>query len=165
MPRDTDHHIEAERAIAPIVSVMLMVLLTVILAAAVGTFVMDVGEGAVDSPPRASISIRADTGNDTITIQHEGGDALHESETTVQLTNESSGEMLTFAAGGGQAVFDTNDELDIHVDSATGAELVGGPWSKRTADGSMTLASGVQYTVRIVDAPTDRLIAELTIHG
>lgn len=162
---DTDHRVEADRAIAPIVSVMLMVLITVILAAAVGTFVMDVSEGAGESVPRASISIRADTANDTITIEHEGGDALLESETTVQLTNESSGETLAFTAGNGQAVFDTNDELDIHVDTATGAELVGGPWSKRTADGSMELATGVQYTVKFIDSPSDRLITELTIHG
>lgn len=156
---------DIERAVAPLISVMLMVLLTVVIASVVGTFVMDVSRDGVDSPPRTSISVRTDTGNHTITVQHEGGDPLVDSETTVRVTNESSGRTLTFLAGTGDAVFSTSDRFEIHVDIGTGAELVDGPWATRTADGSMTLATGVAYTVRFIDTETDRTIAEVTVHG
>ena len=65
--------IQSERGVSPVIGVILMVAITVILAAVIGSFVLGIG-GNVEQTPQASLSVDAN-GSD-ITIAHEGGDSL-----------------------------------------------------------------------------------------
>ena len=64
-----------ERAVSPVIGVILMVAITVILAAVIGAFVLGIG-GDQNATPQASISLDADVEDDNVTITHNGGQTL-----------------------------------------------------------------------------------------
>ena len=66
------------RGVSPVIGVILMVAITVILAAVIGSFVLGIG-GDVEAAPQASLSL-----NDTDKgLVHQGGDSLEKSEINV----------------------------------------------------------------------------------
>ena len=69
-----------ERAVSPVIGVILMVAITVILAAVIGAFVLGLG-GETQETPQASLSFELDEPDDgDVTIEHRGGDTLDLSE-------------------------------------------------------------------------------------
>ncbi len=64
-----------EKAVSPVIGVILMVAITVILAAIIGVFVLDAGTSVSDTTPQAQFSIDYDDGDATLT--HEGGDSVN----------------------------------------------------------------------------------------
>ena len=62
---------EDERAVSPVIGVILMVAITVILAAVIAAFVLDIGPG--DSTLSATSDISEDDGNITVEIASGGG--------------------------------------------------------------------------------------------
>ncbi|MDZ5810068.1 type IV pilin N-terminal domain-containing protein [Halorubrum sp. AD140] len=65
-----------DRAVSPVIGVILMVAITVILAAVIGTFVLGLGDSLGDSQPSAQLSADIDYDNDNISIEHGGGDTI-----------------------------------------------------------------------------------------
>lgn len=66
---------DSERAVSPVIGVILMVAITVILAAVIGTFVLGLGDSLGDAAPTASIDSEV-TGDKEITFTHRGGDRV-----------------------------------------------------------------------------------------
>ena len=64
---------EGERGVSPVIGVILMVAITVILAAVIGTFVLGLGDN-VNSTPQASWDFEYD--GSEVTITHNGGDTI-----------------------------------------------------------------------------------------
>jgi len=64
-------------AVSPVIGVILMVAITVILAAVIGAFVLDIG-GSQQQVPQASFDAEQDGSGDgsTITFSHQGGDSI-----------------------------------------------------------------------------------------
>jgi len=87
-----------DRAVSPVIGVILMVAITVILAAVIGTFVLGLGDQVSDSAPQASFSFDfSDSGDgfngdgtDNVTITHEGGETLEAADIGVEGDNSSS---------------------------------------------------------------------------
>ena len=74
--------IKDEEAVSPVIGVILMVAITVILAAVIGAFVF--GMGPPEQAPQASIRIiEAEATGGTFTVEHQGGDAIVLTDTTV----------------------------------------------------------------------------------
>ena len=70
-----------ERGVSPVIGVILMVAITVILAAVIGTFVLGLGDN-IDSTPQATwdFELQDTDDNDNInqlSITHEGGDTIN----------------------------------------------------------------------------------------
>lgn len=65
-----------DRALSPVIGVVLLVGLTVILVAVVGGFVTDFGSD-VEAAPNAQIGVDFDTDNNNITVSHDGGNDLN----------------------------------------------------------------------------------------
>ena len=63
---------EDERAVSPVIGVILMVAITVILAAVIAAFVLDIGPG--DSTISAAADVSADDGDVDVEITSGGGD-------------------------------------------------------------------------------------------
>lgn len=63
-----------ERALSPVIGIVLMVGLTLVLAATVGTVVF--APGTEQPAKTVRLSASADGNSDTITVTHEGGDSL-----------------------------------------------------------------------------------------
>ena len=67
--RTDDSGIERDRGVSPVIGVILMVAITVILAAVIAAFVLDLGSG-LDSDAQASVTIEGDgTSSVTVTVQ------------------------------------------------------------------------------------------------
>jgi flagellin-like protein len=70
-----------ERAVSPVIGVILMVAITVILAAVIGTFVLGLGDQVQETAPNAQFNADLD-GNATddyggnLTFTHQGGDTV-----------------------------------------------------------------------------------------
>jgi flagellin-like protein len=58
-------------AVSPVIGVILMVAITVILAAVIGTFVLGLGSEIETTEPQAQFSF--DTSSNTVTVTHDGG--------------------------------------------------------------------------------------------
>ncbi|MFB6082709.1 MAG: type IV pilin [Halorientalis sp.] len=71
-----------DEAVSPVIGVILMVAITVILAAVIATFVLGLGEQVSSTAPTASFSFQYDEGADStaqegnLTVTHGGGDAI-----------------------------------------------------------------------------------------
>jgi len=78
-----------DRAVSPVIGVILMVAITVILAAVIGTFVLGLGDQVSENAPQASFSFDFDTANSNVTITHEGGDTLDNS--TISIDGDDGG--------------------------------------------------------------------------
>ncbi|PSP83142.1 type IV pilin [Halobacteriales archaeon QS_6_64_34] len=79
-----------DNAVSPVIGVILMVAITVILAAVIASFVLGLGDSAGDAAPQ--FSIECDTSNDEIT--HTGGDTLS-NPSDFDLLNAGSGSIDT----------------------------------------------------------------------
>jgi len=83
-----------DRAVSPVIGVILMVAITVILAAVIGTFVLGLGDQVQSTTPQASFGFDqsnvtfqtnapADAEAETMTITHESGTTISESNLKV----------------------------------------------------------------------------------
>ena len=70
-----------DEAVSPVIGVILMVAITVILAAVIGTFVLGLGDQVQDTAPQASFNFdytntSATSPGDSIAVTHDGGDSI-----------------------------------------------------------------------------------------
>ena len=93
---------DGERAVSPVIGVILMVAITVILAAVIGTFVLSIGGDVPDQNPQASFSFEytedasalgsdselyttgADSSSGDLTVTHDGGDSIDAAAVTLK---------------------------------------------------------------------------------
>jgi len=100
---------EEERAVSPVIGVILMVAITVILAAVIAAFVLDLGPG--DAAPQAQVTFaensdyEAEADEAIGNFSHDGGDAWDTEDITVTLEIEDETLELTSSNG-------FSDELD-----------------------------------------------------
>jgi flagellin-like protein len=75
--------VKNEDAVSPVIGVILMVAITVILAAVIAAFVFNIG-GNQQKVPAANFKVTADTTNG-LRLEHSGGDALVTSKTKITI--------------------------------------------------------------------------------
>ena len=96
---------DGTRAVSPVIGVILMVAITVILAAVIGTFVLGLGD-QVESAPQASFDFQETTnGDDELVIRHRGGDNINLDTVEIRINGES----LDFSE---EDKFNTDDGID-----------------------------------------------------
>lgn len=86
-----------ESAVSPVIGVILMVAITVILAAVIGTFVLGLGDQVSNSAPQASFSFDFSSDDDTfdggtedtVSVTHEGGETLESGDISVEGSNST----------------------------------------------------------------------------
>ena len=83
-----DIQFDDDRAVSPVIGVILMVAITVILAAVIGTFVLGLGDSLGDNQPTAQLSVDLDQTEDeeSLTIEHNGGDSISSEALRVVVT-------------------------------------------------------------------------------
>jgi len=118
-------------AVSPVIGVILMVAITVILAAVIATFVLGLGDSVSNTAPQASFSFDYDDSADELKITHDGGDSINANELYVRGSNLNS---------------ETGAWNSADVDGSVGSG------SKVRAGNSATLDSitSNQYEVRVV---------------
>ncbi|MBP1923344.1 flagellin-like protein [Halorubrum alkaliphilum] len=144
-----------ERAVSPVIGVILMVAITVILAAVIGTFVLGLGDSLGDNQPTAQLSISGEESTDedvagTITIEHTGGDTIDAENIDIVIRSGSD----TTDRDQLSEVIDENDDARISVGDSVSVELA----DTDTAD-DQTIIDGV----RLIHTPSQSIIADQTI--
>ena len=73
-----------DRALSPVIGVILMVAITVILAAVIGAFALEFGDSTGSSAPQVSFDsdYSNDSGDTTVTLTVQSGDAFNSEEVT-----------------------------------------------------------------------------------
>jgi flagellin-like protein len=116
-----------EDAVSPVIGVILMVAVTVVLSAAIGAFVLDIGNAVTEQQPNAVIEFEVDTGGstDSVTLRHTGGDELATETLSVTIDGTVAWEagstpgndFTTDPSGGWDDGVTSGDELVIKEDS------------------------------------------------
>jgi flagellin-like protein len=97
-----------EAAVSPVVGTVLMIAITVVLAATVGTAMLGIGGQVKETGPSANLafiytasggSFDAATDGDTIEILHDGGSSFEQDEVTVQVGDQEFEDLDTTGNG------------------------------------------------------------------
>jgi flagellin-like protein len=150
-----------ERAVSPVIGVILMVAITVILAAVIGTFVLGLGDQLSSSSPSASIGFdyeineTSEVGN--LTVSHNGGDKIEASNvnvtanTDIGVWNSSEG---FYSLANRSVSFEDMGESDqigagtsVKVAGSSGSTLAGDDTDTAFSEANDELSSS---TVRVV---------------
>lgn len=100
-----------DRGVSPVIGVVLMVAITVILAAVIGAFVLGLGNGLGEGDaPNAQISLTEGETSD-VKISHNGGDDLDLTEFSL-VTNDDETE-LDGTLSAGQSIEETATGTDV----------------------------------------------------
>lgn len=165
---------EDDGAVSPVIGTLLMVSITVIIAAVIGTYVIGLGNQFTQTAPQALIGVENSTGTNlgsadpdseiTITLKHGGTDTLTADETEFKVDHR--GTSITFEQPSkDDAKFTTADTMTITLDE-DGDDKIDWPdndglYSTTGFDGNETLDSS-PVTVTFVHKPTGQIITELT---
>jgi len=138
-------------AVSPVIGVILMVAITVILAAVIASFVLGLGQDATNTNPQASFSwdyeadVAAASGDGTVTISHDGGDSVDTDEIYVRGDFGSAG--TTASAQSWQSYID--DSTNSQILDATASGEVAGESAVVSGD-RIELAVGSDYELDVV---------------
>ncbi len=136
-----------DRAVSPVIGVILMVAITVILAAVIGTFVLGLGDQVQSTTPQASFGFDTGSANDSgaynVSVTHETGDSIDATELNVSVNGSTS----TWASNGDVSAgstfeignVNTTPEPDLETWAASG-DTVRVIYNNPDADSSSTLA-------------------------
>ena len=119
-----------DRGVSPVIGVILMVAITVILAAVIGAFVLGLGDQASNTAPQVAFDF--DFGDEDVTVTHSGGDTVDNSSLTVR--NATPETRVYF---GGETV-SSGDSAEI--DHNEEGEVIRVVWTSDDGDTSNTLA-------------------------
>ena len=115
-----------DRAVSPVIGVILMVAITVILAAVIGTFVLGLGDQIQNTTPQASFGFdtttNSSTGNITaVTATHQSGDSVDVSAMSVVATTSVYNNSFTEGTDNGKWEWEWRN-----VSSTTSGEVTAG---------------------------------------
>lgn len=148
-----------DRAVSPVIGVILMVAITVILAAVIGTFVLGLGDQVQQTSPNTQFTFDytpdATASGDELDVTHDGGDSVEDS----QLDASVSGAMDTapdpsvsatyngdlYGSSNSQVSAGMSDTVDnTDFDSVSDLDLSGATvrvvWTADSGDKSQTIA-------------------------
>ncbi len=150
-----------DKAVSPVIGVILMVAITVILAAAIGSSVFS--HGTAKSAPQANFDIKAGTAvntadSSTIKVEHLGGDAVHFEDATKT--------KVVAAVSDTSCVIDAAD-LASTTDKVEGLGTMGVGDVKtltlKSAESGKNfpaITSGTTVNIKFIDAQTNQMICD-----
>lgn len=147
-----------EKAVSPVIGVILMVAITVILAAAIGSSVFS--KGTAESAPQASLNMKAGDIYDTkqkqaiVKIEHLGGDAINVSSIStkiiVAIDNEPS-KSATVANNDG------SNDYTLSVGDIKAFKI------SDDNNTSVDVKSGTIVNIKMIDKTTNQLICDKNV--
>ncbi|MEF8819366.1 MAG: type IV pilin N-terminal domain-containing protein [Haloferacaceae archaeon] len=127
-----------DRAVSPVIGVILMVAITVILAAVIGTFVLGLGQN-VQSTPQASFGFDFDRSNTSVNVTHNGGDRLEVGENTnnVRIVSTDNDETTWIGTSVSEKTISAGSTKEhVYSNSGTNVRVV---WTGTNNESSATL--------------------------
>jgi|APHM01.1.fsa_nt_gi archaeal flagellin N-terminal-like domain len=158
-----------ERGVSPAIGVILMVAITVILAAVIGSFVLGLGDQLNSQGPQVSIGVDAGantTASDDflLRLNHNNGPALQTANLQLTIRNGTNNAQLAqFAADSSPADVDGTDTLvQINGDPPDNAFSAGDQLQLKENGTDTALQNGVQYRLVIRDTSSDTILVDST---
>ena len=136
-----------DRGVSPVIGVILMVAITVILAAVIGAFVLGLGGQFSNSPPTASFEFDFE-GQESVEISHGGGDDIENDTVTVDIDgteafpengtafNMTGWEDTTISTGDSVAIANNTSNSEVVID---GGETIRVIWNNPSGGSSNTI--------------------------
>ncbi|WP_226010733.1 type IV pilin [Halomicrobium salinisoli] len=129
--------LERDDAVSPVIGVILMVAITVILAAVIASFVLNLGDQAQQQTPTVSFDFEYDSsGSGTVSITHASGDSLDRGRIAVSgpgiTYDETNWPSTTVSAGDTYSASSSDDFEEGDVVRIT--------WTAESGGSSSTLA-------------------------
>ncbi len=151
-----------EKAVSPVIGVILMVAITVILAAVIASFVFGLGSNAPRSAPQAQLSmsdasdtVDASTSGDKLfTISHQGGDTLKCNNTKIIVYDDNYESIDTLTYDGN---FNGTNNLTASTDDN---KFTPGEVLVVEEDGSTSIESGDIIKVKILDTVSNQPVLD-----
>lgn len=161
MLRNLKAKLHENRAVSPVIGVILMVAITVILAAVIGTFVLGLGDRVQKTAPQSSVSIDDISANDNvILLEHDGGDTLNAQDLTIKVKDSSGSVVATWGADDGlDTTLSVGEQAALNLDG-TSPEFGGAQAYSTSA--SYSISEGEQLTVLVIDSDSQKKVAQLT---
>ncbi|MBP2029183.1 flagellin-like protein [Methanohalophilus levihalophilus] len=147
-------------AVSPVIGVILMVAITVILAAVIAAFVF--GLGSPETAPQASVKGSTDTvnSNSAVKVEHQGGDAITMITSNTKVTVDGT-EIDTYNTSAADK-FEAGETL--YLVKASGGEYTLGNLSSTTVNATAAFAAaGETVNIKVIDVPTQQLIADFDV--
>lgn len=162
----TEQRIGTDRAVSPVIGVILMVAITVILAAVIGTFVLDLGQSTGQVAPQASIMVSdaedaVGGGSETLfLINHQGGDDLQGDSLRIVVRSESNNAIQYEWAKGSNVSGDAFANHNGGAFDASSTVVTGDSIEITNSSGSW---SAQTYIVQVIDTETDTQITSTKV--
>ncbi|MFB6177326.1 MAG: type IV pilin [Halobaculum sp.] len=163
----------SDRAVSPVIGVILMVAITVILAAVIGSFVLGLGDQLNSQGPQVSLSVTAENQtslkNDVLfRVTHNGGPSLNLAETEIIVRKASDNSLIgkyTADNSGTEAPANTQVLLNgsVSPNGATAFSQGDQLQIKENGADSSAFSAGTQYEIIIRDSSTDSTLTTTTI--
>jgi flagellin-like protein len=160
-----------ERGVSPVIGVILMVAITVILAAVIGTFVLGLGDSLSQSTPTASVDFSDASANyqvngsasEAIDITHSGGDTLTVANLRVIVREAGNNQEVARYDGSWTASQGSGASWELNG-AAMGDEIETGDLVKISlTDDNAVPADQTEYSVTIIHKPSSNTIASGTV--
>lgn len=179
-----------ERAVSPVIGVMMLVALVVILAVGAGTMALGFDEELRKSPPEvrdaaADLEAGGAGGDQVVKVYHQAGDNVDvdEMEILVTLPNGNTGRLQNMPVGDAHLhsnpdvtaeddIFDrSNGAIDGTITTAASTTDTDGVWSAgdyaefriKTSGDGQNLSPGDEVEIRIVHEPTGETMSLMTV--
>ncbi|MFB6120866.1 MAG: type IV pilin [Halobacteriaceae archaeon] len=168
--------IEDKTGVSPVIGVILMVAITVILAAVIGTFVLGLGQNVGNTAPTASISVQdaqdstaSGSAFDMFVLSHNNGDSLAHDDIKVNIRSTAGSVIATWESGSWSS---GNTDLEIQVNGDTAnwqsgdSFGVGDSMTIRDTNGTTAdtqLSSGTDYVIEIIHVPSESTVVDQTV--
>jgi len=181
---------ESDRAVSPVIGVILMVAITVILAAVIGTFVIQIGQDSGQTTAQAALSSgpvvdggsSSPLGDDTVTLEHAGGDTVFDDQLNikVEVGGANPGSFEFNADDGTEVGLGTSDEIVITLEETTSVAAngtqdyayvtFGGTEAYGTSDSEggvaigpegIDIEDGDKITITLIDDRSNKIITEV----
>ncbi len=151
-----------EKGVSPVVGVILMVAITVVMAAAIASFVFGMGSKVVTTPPQAMMSLSDNpaelTGNESddavFDMTHAGGDVLTCSDLKIMVYTKNGTQIDTLEWNSDDHKFAGNKLVSGNI---TNGLINPGDTVTFRENGSRNVNPGV-YTVKIFHVPSGQFI-------
>ena len=158
-----------EEAVSPVIGVILMVAITVILAAVIAAFVFGMGGSLKEAPPTVSITAANNAANTDLDIRilHTGGELLKGTEWKLSVVPEGKTPVYVtgvatddFAVGGQIVMAGMVDPAD----AATGFDFGNATteWTYAPPQDHW-FTSGNKYDIKIVHIPSNSLVLDTVV--
>ncbi|MEZ3117590.1 type IV pilin [Halobaculum sp. MBLA0147] len=151
-----------DRAVSPVIGVVLMVAITVILAAVIGSFVLNLSNQTNQAAPQASLDAELNSSADAnFTLSHNGGETLASSETRIVV--QSGGDSVTIEEDlPSNTEFSAGDSLEFDLGNSEASGLGWGGSFELTEAGTIS-SFGDEVTIRVIDTTSQQVVASIEL--